>query len=90
MNDGSGARYSGRCRRLGLCTVRLQEASPAGTEDRPLGGAQDWAAIGAKLGPALVTAYLKNQGCGDVTTTNPAPEQTPNDAVPHSTGAPRA
>ena len=32
--------------------------------------------IGAKLAPALVTAYFKTLGCGDVATSSPGPEQT--------------
>lgn len=32
--------------------------------------------IGAKLGPALVAAYFKDQGCSDVAVTTPAPEQS--------------
>lgn len=31
--------------------------------------------IGAKLAPALVTAYFKDQGCTDVASRSPAPEQ---------------
>ena len=31
--------------------------------------------IGAKLAPALVEAYFKGQGCSDVTSISPAPEQ---------------
>lgn len=71
----AAALYFGLGGRKSTISTSANAPTEIQTEVEPvlrLGGSNT---IGAKLAPALVTAYFKEQGCSDVTSTSPAPEQ---------------